>query len=107
MTDLNERPAVPPQDLGADERYGGFAAGGLLIALGWGVGLALNVLVHRIAPSDGLAFGPFRIFPALGPFAIATAALGAVTGVIGAVLIGYAAGSPKGPFVLPGQSYDS
>ena len=105
MSDLNERPAVPELDSGADERYGYFIAGALLIALGWGFGVVLNVLLHRAAPAAGLMFGPWSIHSGFGPFAWATAIIGTVTGMIGVVLLYFGGESPKGEFVLPGQPY--
>lgn len=105
MDDLDERPAVPPQDTGGDERDGWFVAGGLLVVLGFGVLFALNVVLHRLAPTSGFALGPVRVFSAFGPFAWASVALGLVTGVLGLVLLGYARSAPRGAFVLPGQPY--
>lgn len=105
MSDLDDRPAVPPLDAGGDERYGFFVAGAILILLGWGVLLLLNLLLHRMAPSSGLAFGPLTVYPGFGPFAWIASALGAVTGLIGLALLQFGRSSPKGPFVLPGQPY--
>ncbi len=105
VSDLEERPAVPPRDAGADERYGWFVAGGLLIAVGLGVLVGLNLALHRIATSSGIPLGPFRIFPTIGAFSEASIALGIVAAIVGAALIGYARRSPPGPFVLPGEPY--
>jgi hypothetical protein len=105
VDDLDERPAVADRDTGADERYGYLAAGGLLVFVGWGILIAANLLLHRLAPSGGIALGPWRVFPAFGPFAWAAAALGAASGLFGLVLVQYGRHSPAGRFVLPGQPY--
>jgi hypothetical protein len=105
LTDLEEKPAVPALPIGGDERLGRYLAGGILAVGGWGVLLGLNLLAHRLAPSSGLSLDVVVVYPTLGPFAIAAAALGAVVGVIGVVLCVQARSEPEGPFVLPGQPY--
>lgn len=105
MTDVQEQPAVPPFDGQGDERAGYFSAGAILIALGWGVGVLLNVVLHLTAPSGGhWLYGVFlgRDF---GAYAWATVGLGAVTGAIGAAIVGVGTSAPKGPLVLPGYDY--
>jgi len=99
---LEETPAVPPFDPGGDERLGYYAAGGLLITLGWGVGIVVNVLLHLMAPSDGHRVLSAYFGPTLGPYAWAVVGFGAATGVFGVVLLGLGRRSPRGPFVLPG-----
>ena len=105
VTDLSETPAVPPTDPGGDERVGFFAAGGLLVLLGWGFGVIVNVALHLLAPASGSRFGPLVVFPHLGPYAWAVALFGAFTGAIGVGLIWVARSSPRGPLVLPGFAY--
>ena len=105
MTDLQDRPAVEPMDTGGDARYGFLLAGALLVVLGWGVLLALNLLLHRTAPPGGFDLGVVRVYGTLGAFGQAAALLGAGAGIVGVVLAYYGARSPKGPFVLPGAPY--
>lgn len=105
MVDLSETPAVPPEDHGGDERAGFLVAGGLLIAVGWGLAVVLNVLAHAMAPRGGSAWGPVTVFPTMGPFAWAAFGLGLFTGAIGVGLLLLARSSPKGRFVLPGFAY--
>jgi len=105
VVDVQETPAVPPFDPKGDERIGYFAAGGVLIALGWGVGVVLNVLLHLLAPSGGHWLYHAYFGHSLGPYAWATLGFGAVTGALGVVLLGIARASPKGAFVLPGYDY--
>ena len=105
VVDLQETPAVPPMDSGGDERLGYFIAGGLLVALGWGLAVGANLLVHATAGSTGASVGWIRITSTLGPIAWAVLALGLVTGAVGAALIGLARRTHPGPFVLPGYGY--
>ncbi len=105
MVDIQEVPAVPPTDMGADDRYGFFAAGGTLLVLGWGLGVLVNLLLHAMAGPSGMTVGWIRITSTLGPYAWAVVGLGVVTGAIGVGLLLLARATPKGPFVLPGADY--
>lgn len=105
MADLSELPAVPPEDRGGDERIGYRAGGIFLLVVGWGLGVITNIVVHRMAPSTGEVFGPWRIYPALGVYALGLVGLGAVAGVVGIFMLWLAQRSPRGRFVLPGSSY--
>jgi hypothetical protein len=105
VTDIDELPAVPPEDRGGDERIGYLAGGILLIVVGWGLGVIANVLVHQMAPASGLVVGPWRIFPSLGVYALGLVGLGTVAGVVGVFMLWLGRHSPRGKFVLPGYSY--
>jgi fructose-specific phosphotransferase system IIC component len=105
MTDLSELPAVPPEDRGGDERIGYRAGGIFLLVVGWGLGVIANIVVHRMAPPAGELLGPWRIYPALGVYALGLVVLGAVAGVVGIFMLWLARRSPPGKFVLPGYSY--
>ncbi|HZY70081.1 MAG TPA: hypothetical protein VFF67_03775 [Thermoplasmata archaeon] len=105
MRDLQDAPAVPPEDSGGDERAGYLIAGILLILAGWGGGVLLNLLLHALAPADGLVVGTVRIFSSYGPYAIAAAAFGAVAGAFGLVLMYLGAGAPEGKLIVPGVDY--
>jgi hypothetical protein len=105
VVDLHETPAVPPMDPGGDERVGYFLAGGLLIALGWGLGVVANLALHTLAGSQGMTIGWVRITATLGSYAWGVFAFGLFTGAIGAVLLVLGRGSPKAPLVLPGYDY--
>jgi hypothetical protein len=105
VVDIHETPAVPPTDWEGDERFGYFLAGGLLIALGWGLGVVVNLLLHYLAGSQGMAVGWVRITSSLGSYAWAVFAFGLFTGVVGAVFLVIGRSSRKGPFVLPGYDY--
>lgn len=105
MVDVSESPAVPPFDGQGDERAGWAIAGGLLVLLGWGLAVALNLYLHLTAPAAGVALGPIRIGSTLGAFAWLTLALGLFTGAVGAGLLVLSRSAPKGPLVLPGYPY--
>ena len=105
MTDLNEMPAVPPFDAGGDERAGMIAAGGVLIALGWGLGVLANLYLHWAAPAAGTSIGGVTIPHTLGALAWATLVIGLGTGALGFAMAALARAEPKGPLVLPGHTY--
>jgi hypothetical protein len=105
VTDLTERPAVPAEDRGGDERIGYRLGGAFLLVVGWGLGVILNVVVHAMAPATGEWVGPWRVYPALGVYAVGALALGAVAGVVGLFMLWLAQRSSPGRFVLPGYSY--
>ena len=103
--DLTETPAVEPMETGGDERIGLFVAGALLVVVGWGIAVLLNLLLHAQAPAGGTPLGPIRVGHALGPYAWLTLALGLFTGAMGSAFVLLARTTAKGPFVLPGQPY--
>ncbi len=105
MVDVHETPAVPPMDPGGDERLGYYLAGGLLLFLGWGLGVAANLLLHAAAGTAGMTVGWVRLTATLGSYAWAALAFGAFTGAVGVVLVALATRSVRGPIVLPGYDY--
>ena len=105
MVDLSESPAVPPFEEGGDERWGYWIAGGLLVFLGWGLGVLLNVVLHLTAPSGGDRLLGTYFGPTMGPYAWAVLGLGLFSGAVGVVLLLLGRSSPRGPLVLPGYAY--
>jgi hypothetical protein len=105
VTDLNEAPAVPPEDRGGDERIGYRAGGILLVVVGWGFGIVLNLLVHWTAPTTGRLVGPWHVYPTFGVYALGALGLGVVAGVVGVFMLWLGQRSARGKFVLPGASY--
>jgi hypothetical protein len=105
VVDLQETPATPPEDPGGDERTGYTIAGAVLIFLGWGLGVGLNVLLHSEARSGAFRIWSVHFGPAFGPYAWAVFGLGVVAGAMGVALLLVARSTPKGRFVLPGANY--
>jgi hypothetical protein len=92
-------------DPGGDERLGLQIAGVVLLIAGFGVGAFLNLALHLLAGSGGMAIGPWTIDATLGPYAWALLLFGFVTGAIGVAFLVLAREAPKGPIVLPGFPY--
>jgi hypothetical protein len=105
VVDIQETPAVPPFDPGGDVRAGFFLGGAILIAVGWGFAVALNLLLHSLAGTGGMTIAGHVITSTLGPYAWATFGFGVFTGAFGVVLLALGRTSPKGPLVLPGYDY--
>ena len=106
MTDLQETPAVAPEDEGGNARAGFVVAGSLLIFVGWGLGVFLNVLLHESAHAGGRVLDGFvRIYPTLGPYAWSLLGLGLFAGVLGVAMIWLRRDETRGPLRLPGTSY--
>lgn len=105
MEELSERPPVPPEERGGDERIGWWITGTLLLLVGWVGGVAANLALHRLAPASGWRIGPWWIGPTMGPYAWAVFGFGVAVGLFGLVLYGLARNAPRGKIVLPGYPY--
>ena len=105
VVDVQNTPAVPPTDYGGDERAGYFFAGSTMILLGWGLGVALNLVLHHMAPTGGLTVAGIWFGRTVGTYAWAAVAFGAVTGAVGVGLLALGRATPKGRLVLPGTDY--
>jgi hypothetical protein len=105
VVDLQETPATPPFDAQGDERIGYFSAGGVLIFLGWVLGVVANLWLHWAARGGSFVLWSVHFGPTLGPYAWAVFGLGLATGVVGAALLIEAFGTPRGAFALPGADY--
>jgi len=105
MSDLSETPAVIEPPTGGDERAGLYVAGAILVALGWGAAVVLNLLLHAAAPAGGIPLGPITVYATWGSYAWATLAIGLLTGGVGAGILRVAGSAPAGPLVLPGYNY--
>lgn len=105
VVDLQETPAVPPTDYGGDERVGYFVAGAILVVLGWGIAVVLNLVLHYLGGTSGITVAGHTFTSTLGPYAWAALGFGLFVGAFGVVLLALGRGSPKGPIVLPGYDY--
>ena len=105
MVDIQETPAVPPMDPGGDERLGYLIAGGILITLGWGLAVIVNLVLHFLAGTGGWTVWGHEFTSTLGPYAWAAFGFGMFVGGFGVVLVALGRASPKGPIVLPGFDY--
>jgi hypothetical protein len=105
VSDETEQPAVPPEDVGGDERAGYILGGALLLALGFGVGVVGNVLAHQYAGPGGSKILLWSVSTTMGPYAWTVVALGLVAGVLGIALLAIGRSAPKGPLQLPGFAY--
>lgn len=103
--DLSERPASPPEPVGGNPRAGLLAAGALLILLGFGLAVVLNLLLHMMAGTAGMTIGPSRITSTVGDVAWAVVGTGLLTGLFGVGLLLVARSLPRGPLALPGAAY--
>ncbi len=92
-------------DPGGDERIGYLIAGGILVGLGWAVGVGVNLILHGLAGSGGMTVGWVRITSTMGPYAWAIFGFGLFTGALGMGLLALGRASPKRPLVLPGYPY--
>jgi len=105
VTDLQNTPAVEPEEEGGNERAGLRFAGALAVLVGWGLGVFVNVLLHVSARSDGRVVGWVRIYPGLGPYAWGVLLLGLFTGIFGVAMIWVSQFAKPGELHLPGTSY--
>jgi hypothetical protein len=105
MSDLQETPATPPEEYQGDARAGYLAGGALLLVLGWGAGILLNVVLHAVAPSGGHVVETFWFGPKFGYYAWGVAVLGFFTGALGAAMLALGWSMPSGRLVLPGYPY--
>lgn len=105
MVDVQETPAVPPQDYGGDERAGYFLSGATMIVLGWGLGCLVNLGLHWMAPTGGLTVAGIWFGKTVGTYAWAAFGFGIVTGLVGVGLLFVGQATPKGRLVLPGTDY--
>ncbi len=90
-----------------DRRVGYFIAGTILLLIGLGGGLLLNVLLHRLAPAEGYGLGLFRVYPGWSAYASVAFGLGVLTALVGGAMLYLGWSTPRGalrPFDTEGRS---
>jgi hypothetical protein len=105
VSNLQETPATPEEPTGGDERIGYFAAGGVLVALGWGLGVVVNLLLHWVARGGAFVLLGVHFGGTMGAYSWAVFGLGLVAGALGVALLALARATPRGKFILPGVDY--
>lgn len=84
-----------------NRRAGYFIAASFLLILGFGVGVALNILVHITAPSQGVRVFFVTVYPYFGWYAVLVLALGVVSAFIGLGMIWLGLNERFGRLSLP------
>jgi hypothetical protein len=105
VTDLQEEPATPPEPTGGDERIGYQVAGGVLVFLGWGLGVVVNLFLHWYARNGAFTIWGVHFGGTMGEYAWGVFGFGVLAGALGIALLLLARQTPRGPFVLPGANY--
>ncbi len=84
-----------------NQRAGFLAGGTLLLVVGMGGGLVLNLILHGAAPSGGINLGLFRVYPGWSLYDTIVATLGIIASLIGIGMIWFGFDMPAGPLRLP------
>jgi hypothetical protein len=84
-----------------NSRLGFFMGGIILIVLGLGCAIILNIILHAMAPSGGMDFFWFRVYPGWSWYATITAILGVLATLVGSGMAYFGVTDPSGPIALP------
>ncbi len=79
-----------------DRRVGYFVAGTILLLVGLGGGILLNVLLHHLAPPGGYGLGLFRVYPGWSAYASVALGLGVLTSLVGGAMLYFGWTTPRG-----------
>lgn len=82
-------------------RAGFLGGGALLVVLGLGGGLMLNLLLHSFAPSSGIDLFLVKVYPGWSLYASLVAVGGIVASIIGMGMLWVGFDYPPGPIGLP------
>ncbi|MCI4373657.1 MAG: hypothetical protein L3K02_08475, partial [Thermoplasmata archaeon] len=77
----------------------------ILLGLGWGLGVVVNLLLHWEAAMGPFEIGTVHFGPTMGAYAWSVFALGLAAGAVGASFLVVARSTPRGALVLPGADY--
>jgi hypothetical protein len=84
-----------------NSRLGFFMGGVILIVLGLGCAIMLNVILHAIAPTGGVQLLWFKVFPGWSWYATVAAIIGVVATLVGSGMVWFGFTDPSGPLSLP------
>jgi hypothetical protein len=84
-----------------NSRFGFFMGGVILVVLGLGCAIILNVILHATAPSGGYDLLWFKVYPGWSWYATVTAIIGVLAALIGSAMVWFGFTDPSGPLSLP------
>lgn len=81
-------------------RAGYFIAASFLLVFGFGVGIAMNLIIHATAPAQGIKVFFMTVYPTFGLYSIIVFVLGALSTIVALGMIWLGIDKPVGPLTL-------